>query len=254
MPSAAIAERPLIEQAQALAAAGDLDGALSCYEQVIAGGNAPVDVAVRAAEVAMTARRFDVAERYYAAVVDAVPDNPIIRLNHSYSLHRLNRFTEALDEVAVACELAPDMTAAQTFLGRLSHMLNQYDEAADAFERATQLEPEDGRVWLNFGEALIASYGRFEEGAAALAKAARLGAKDQDLLIAVANSQIGTGQYADAEALLRKILACLSGLHPHPLGLEWAQTGYRGARHGCSRPRRSPIPAFATRVPATFPR
>ena len=47
---------------------------------------------------------------------------------------------------------------------------------------------------------------------------------------------------------------CRSGLHPHPLGLEWAQTGYRGARHGCSRPRRSPIPAFATRVPATFPR
>ena len=47
---------------------------------------------------------------------------------------------------------------------------------------------------------------------------------------------------------------CLSGLHPDPLGLEWAQTGYRGARHGCSRPRRSPIPAFATRVPATFPR
>ena len=47
---------------------------------------------------------------------------------------------------------------------------------------------------------------------------------------------------------------CLSGLHLHPLGLEWAQTGYRGARHGCSRPRRSPIPAFATRVPATFPR
>ena len=52
----------------------------------------------------------------------------------------------------------------------------------------------------------------------------------------------------------RYIIACLSGLHPHPLGLEWAQTGYRGARHGCSRPRRSPIPAFATRVPATFPR
>ena len=47
---------------------------------------------------------------------------------------------------------------------------------------------------------------------------------------------------------------CLSGLNPHPLGLEWSQPGYRGARHGCSRPRRSPIPAFATRVPATFPR
>ncbi len=53
---------------------------------------------------------------------------------------------------------------------------------------------------------------------------------------------------------LAKYHPCLSGLHPHPLGLEWAQTGYRGARHGCSRPRRSPIPAFATRVPATFPR
>ena len=52
----------------------------------------------------------------------------------------------------------------------------------------------------------------------------------------------------------KKNKACLSGLHPHPLGLEWSQIGYRGARHGCSRPRRSPIPAFATRVPATFPR
>ncbi len=54
--------------------------------------------------------------------------------------------------------------------------------------------------------------------------------------------------------VVNTIVSCLSGLHPHPLGLEWAQTGYRGARHGCSRPRRSPIPAFATRVPATFPR
>ena len=35
--------------------------------------------------------------------------------------------------------------------------------------------------------------------------------------------------------------ACLSGLHPHPLGLEWAQTGYRGAHHGCS-PDRADLP------------
>ena len=55
-------------------------------------------------------------------------------------------------------------------------------------------------------------------------------------------------------SLYENLIPCVSGLHPHPLGLEWAQTGYRGARHGCSRPRRSPIPAFATRVPATFPR
>ena len=58
----------------------------------------------------------------------------------------------------------------------------------------------------------------------------------------------------DSEIIESKFIPCLSGLHPHPLGLEWARTGYRGARHGCSRPRRSPIPAFATRVPATFPR
>ena len=62
------------------------------------------------------------------------------------------------------------------------------------------------------------------------------------------------GDPAAIEEIGKNLEACLSGLHPHPLGLEWAQTGYRGARHGCSRPRRSPIPAFATRVPATFPR
>ncbi len=37
----------------------------------------------------------------------------------------------------------------------------------------------------------------------------------------------------------------LSGLHPHPLGLEWAQPGYRGARHGCSRP----LPEFQRLFP-----
>ncbi len=62
------------------------------------------------------------------------------------------------------------------------------------------------------------------------------------------------GAAPPSEEDIHKFIPCLSGLHPHPLGLEWAQTGYRGARHGCSRPRRSPIPAFATRVPATFPR
>ncbi len=70
-------------------------------------------------------------------------------------------------------------------------------------------------------------------------------------------TDIGSGDPASAivdYAVGNKIDPCLSGLHPHPLGLVWAQPGYRGARHGCSRPRRSPIPAIATRVPATFPR
>ena len=91
------------------------------------------------------------------------------------------------------------MTNAQTFLGRVNHSLNRYDEAVAAFERVILREPRNARAWLNFGEALIGSYSRFEEGAAALAKAAMLGAEDQDLLIAVANGQLGNGYYAEAE-------------------------------------------------------
>ena len=77
------------------------------------------------------------------------------------------------------------------------------------------------------------------------------------LIIAEKADSVGTCVIGTIQGDLHDIgknISCLSGLHPHPLGLEWAQTGYRGARHGCSRPRRSPIPAFATRVPATFPR
>ena len=206
MPNTAISETPLAEQALAHIDAGDLDSALSCFEQAMAAGAGPVDVAARVAEAAMTAKRFDVAERYYAEVVRVVPDNAIIRLNHSYALHRLNRYIEARDEVALACELAPDMTNAQTFLGRVNHSLNRYDEAVAAFERVILREPGNARAWLNFGEALIGSYSRFEEGAAALAKAAMLGAEDQDLLIAVANGQLGNGYFAEAETLLEKII------------------------------------------------
>ena len=70
------------------------------------------------------------------------------------------------------------------------------------------------------------------------------------------DSRTGLGRFREFRISNYQLMMqpCLSGLHPHPLGLEWAQTGYRGARHGCSRPRRSPIPAFAIRVPATFPR
>ena len=41
---------------------------------------------------------------------------------------------------------------------------------------------------------------------------------------------------------------CLSGLHPHPLGLEGAQTGYRGARHGYST---APISHSRIRYPSS---
>ena len=75
----------------------------------------------------MAAQRFDVAERYYSEVVRVAPDNAIVRLNHSYALHRLERHVEARDEAAAACELAPEMSVAQTFLGRVSHTLNYYD-------------------------------------------------------------------------------------------------------------------------------
>ena len=217
MPNTAISETPLAEQTLAHIDAGDLDSALSCFEQAMAAGAGPVDVAARVAEAAMTAKRFDVAERYYAEVVRVVPDNAIIRLNHSYALHRLNRYIEGRDEVALACELAPDMTNAQTFLGRVNHSLNRYDEAVAAFERVILREPRNARAWLNFGEALIGSYSRFEEGAAALAKAAMLGAEDQDLLIAVANGQLGNGYYAEAEEdridALRDLDVCFASVN-----------------------------------------
>lgn len=206
MSNAAAGEISLAERAQAHIDAGELDAALSCFEQAMAAGRGPVDVAARIAESAMAAQRFDVAERYYSKVVRVVPDNAVVRLNHGYALHRLERYVEARDEAAAACELARDMSIAQTFLGRVSHTLNYYDEAVAAFERVTLLEPDAPRAWLNFGEALVASYTRFDEGAAALAKAATLGAEDQDFLIAVVSSQLGNGHFADAEAILKKII------------------------------------------------
>ena len=54
--------------------------------------------------------------------------------------------------------------------------------------------------------------------------------KDLDKALAFYEGQLGM-------KVLSKTDSCLSGSHSHPLGLEWAQAGYRGARHGCSRPR-----------------
>ena len=201
----AVAGHALAARVQSQIDAGDLDGALCSLEQAFAADAAPVEVAVRAAEAALKAKRFDLAERLYARIIDIVPDHATLRLHRGYALQGLNRLVEAHEEVARSCALAPDLITAQTSLGYLCHMLNRYEEAADAFERGALAEPDNARAWVSFGESLSASYGRFEEAAAVLAKATTLASDNQDLQLTIANSHIGNGAYADAEALIKRI-------------------------------------------------
>ena len=206
MPNIVVDETRPVERAQSHLDSGDLDAASSCLMPSLAEGAAAIDVAVRAAEAAMTASRFDIADRLYVEIIRLVPDNAILRLNHSYALNKLDRLIEACDQVTAACDLAPDLIAAQTFRGYLCHVLNRYDEAAEAFGHSASGQPNSARAWLSYAEALTASYSRFEEAPAVLAKTTALAADDQDLQIAIANLHLGSGRYAEAEALLTKVL------------------------------------------------
>ncbi len=47
-------------------------------------------------------------------------------------------------------------------------------------------------------------------------------AQHEDSALAEADKKVRTGKSEGFDYFVWKLIPCLSGLHPHPLGLEWA--------------------------------
>ena len=102
------------------------------------------------------------AERLYARLLEAVPDNAALLFNHGTALKDLGRFAEALARFNQALLLEPGFVPALVNQGACLRLLREPEKAFASFSRALTIAPRDPGLMLNQG-IVLAEMGRFEE-------------------------------------------------------------------------------------------
>ncbi|HVC92560.1 MAG TPA: serine/threonine-protein kinase, partial [Pirellulales bacterium] len=91
--------------------------------------------------------RWDIALRYYTAVLALRPDFSPIRLALGDAFKAQGAYEKALLEYSKAVELEPRSVYVWTVRGDLYRALRRYDEAFADYSKAIELEPNNGAAW-----------------------------------------------------------------------------------------------------------
>lgn len=229
---------------------GDLDGALSAFEQALAVDGANVAALLGEAEVLVRLGRYeqsiDVA-RAALAVDESLPtahaligealrmlDHPAdslrafdraIALDPDYAfalgsrgqaLLSLGRSQAAFDDLKRADELAPDTAWILVSLSQSLSELERFEESYAVAERAAELSSDATALRVK-GAALLALQ-RYDEGLAVLERGTELHPQDAALRIVLAQALSTAGRFEEAEVAYLTA-ASLAPENPRPLSL-----------------------------------
>jgi predicted Zn-dependent protease len=174
---------------------------------VAAGSSAPAisqaDLAALAGRgrTAMAAGRFDEAAELYARVVQALPDEPGMRLNLGMALSMAGQPAEALEHLEAAVRLQPGLVPASLFLG-MAHMdLGQPARAIGPLETFLAAQPDDLDAGRMLADAFVLT-GRFEDAVRQLRGVTEQAARDPRAWYALGRAYEGLATEA-YEALQR---------------------------------------------------
>jgi tetratricopeptide (TPR) repeat protein len=155
-------------------------------------------------------------------------NNPVFvrRLHEIHALIQSNQLVSADTALMALAPAHPNSPDIFRLLGQLRFAQGREREGCEALSRATTLSPNDFGAWLDFGYALLrASAPEQAQSAFANAERCQRGNVDAQLGMAVAASD--QGHYANAIALLKKLLS----QHPsnaagwHNLAFNYSQAG-----------------------------
>ena len=138
----------------ALHQAGDLEGAIHRYRQVLA-VQPHNDVALSNFGAALQSQgRPEAAVAFFNKAISCKPDSPETYNNLANALTNLNRLPAAVDNYQKAISLQPDYAEAYNNLGNVLIKLNKYKEAIASYQKAIFLRPEFMLAHNNLGNAL----------------------------------------------------------------------------------------------------
>jgi tetratricopeptide (TPR) repeat protein len=231
---------PLLARAVHLHQTGDVAGAITLYQDVVAKaphhvaalnllGLAHVQIgkaeeAVPLLQKALTLdpelpsghynlgtilqglKRYEQALQHYQLALAQQPNDVELRNNLGTVLRALNRADEAIPHFRKAIELKPQYAEAHCNLGNALHTLGRGLEACAAFERAVALNPRLAEAHTNWGHALTA-LGRHKDALARFEVVAALNSTDPEAHLNRGNALQKLGRHTDAIACYETALA-----------------------------------------------
>ncbi|OSM01882.1 tetratricopeptide repeat protein [Magnetofaba australis] len=163
----------LLQQAIAQQSAGQLDAALTLYDQLLQQQPEHADARYLAALAHIGQERHDAALPHLEQALSLRPQWIEARLSLGETLQHLGRSAEALEHYRDVCQQQPDNAIAQHRQGEAFMDLGENAAAANAFHRATQIDPNQAASWINLGLCLK-SLKQFNEAASAFVRAINL--------------------------------------------------------------------------------
>lgn len=128
------------------------DLALQAFQQALAYNHHSVDALINLANAETDEKK---AETMYLQAIDLSPDNFDAHLNYANLLHKLKRFSEALEEYRRAVILNPQSPEVSNNLGILERDIGDLTAALGLFFNAFNLVPECNEYALNIAETLV---------------------------------------------------------------------------------------------------
>ena len=135
-------------------------------------------------------------------IIDDVGASAIYHTNHGGLAIRAGDLDEALHQLGLAVELAPEWVPAWVDLGVALSRNGEIDAALEAFQRALAIEPENSSALINMAK-IFGDLGREEEAQTAL-KAAAEGTRNPFTLIAMADVEMVRGNLDQARKYVKR--------------------------------------------------
>jgi predicted Zn-dependent protease len=140
--------------------------------------------------------------------------NPDLLVNLSIAEYKAGRYREAAESAAAALKLSPDLTPASLFLGASYLELGKFAEAADALQRVIASNPNDRNARLMFGEALLGA-GRADAAVEHLKAASEMLPDNPRVWYGLARAYDMSGRPGPAGEASKRLMALPPSLESH---------------------------------------
>ncbi len=160
-------------------------------------GQSSADDTLRKGTEAIRAGRFEEAEKWFQAAVQASPGDPAALMELGVAQLRQGRPGDAAGNLRKAVELNPQMLGANLFLGIACGQMHRVDEAVAALRREAELDPKNAQAWMWQGVIELQD-GHPEKATEPFDRAAELAPNDLNILEyrGKAHSEVAFASYA----------------------------------------------------------
>ena len=173
----------------------------------------PAREAQRARDL-MAAGKLDEAIRTYQDLVRASPNNPDLLLNLSVAEYTARHYREAIADATAALKLKPDLLPARLFLGASHLELGEFTAALESLEFVAAANPRERNGRLMLGEALLAA-GQPASAVDHFQAASEMLPDNPRVWSGLGRAQEALGQHTAAEEAWERLMALPVSIESH---------------------------------------